>query len=388
MRKDLIETWKKRINQLRREEKRFINLNPIQRGGILSPEARKILDEFADGYSLCDWCTGSLYELKRPPVLEFLEDLASFLGTDVGRVVTRCREAKYIIFKTLAEPGDVIVVDGLAHYSTFLAAEAAGLKVVQVEHSGYPSFELKLEEYQRRIEEIKRTYRKPPALVLLTHADPTYGNLGDVKKVSKICREEDIPFVLNAAYTAGVMPVDCKELGVDLLVSSGHKSWAASGPIGILAMRREYAAKVLRRSSSFPKKELAVMGCPVLGLPLVTLMASFPYVMERVKSWESELEKTRYLVNKLEEIQGTIQLGVKPKQHHLIHMESKGFEQVSKRVKERGYFLYHELKERGVVGILPGRSKHFKLSVYGLEWGEVKRVAEVFQEIAKKYGVM
>ncbi|MEM2674682.1 MAG: O-phospho-L-seryl-tRNA:Cys-tRNA synthase, partial [Candidatus Hadarchaeales archaeon] len=284
---------------LTREWTKYINLNPIQRGGILSPEARRVLSEFGDGYSVCDWCRGRLDEISKPPVSDFYQDLADFLGMDVARVVTRCREAKFIVFSTLAKPGQTVVVDSLAHYSTFLAAELAGLRIKEVPHTGYPEFKILPEEYERKIEEVKKETGEPPALVLLTHADPHYGNLSDAREIGKICHEKGVPFMLNAAYTAGVMPVNGRELGVDLLVSSGHKSWAASAPTGILTMRKEFADKVLRRSELFPQKELALLGCTVMGAPLLSLMASFPSVLERVKHWEEEVEKTRFLVKEL-----------------------------------------------------------------------------------------
>ncbi|MEM2419293.1 MAG: O-phospho-L-seryl-tRNA:Cys-tRNA synthase [Candidatus Hadarchaeales archaeon] len=373
---------------LTREWTKYINLNPIQRGGILSPEARRVLSEFGDGYSVCDWCRGRLDEISKPPVSDFYQDLADFLGMDVARVVTRCREAKFIVFSTLAKPGQTVVVDSLAHYSSFLAAELAGLRIKEVPNTGYPEFKISPEEYERKIEEVKKETGEPPALALLTHADPHYGNLSDAKEIGKICHEKGVPFMLNAAYTAGVMPVNGRELGVDLLVSSGHKSWAASAPTGILAMRKEFADKVLRRSELFPQKELALLGCTVMGAPLLSLMASFPSVLERVKRWEEEVEKTRFLVRELEEIKGTKQLGTRPKQHHLIHFESTGLAEVSKKHKRKGFFLYEELKERGIVGIIPGRSEHFELSVYGLEWERVKYVADAFKEIARKYDLL
>ncbi len=33
-----------------------INVDPLQRGGILTPEARAALVEWGDGYSICDFC--------------------------------------------------------------------------------------------------------------------------------------------------------------------------------------------------------------------------------------------------------------------------------------------------------------------------------------------
>lgn len=389
-----------RYLQMRREfaDKRLINLNPIQRGGVLTEAAKKAIVEFGDGYSTCDWCppkTPRLDQIERPPIAQFMKDLATFLGMDVARVVTRCREAIFIVFRTLGRPGDHVVVDGLAHYSTYVAAELAGLKVKEVPHGGYPEFKLNLDAYADKIDEVKKQTGKLPAVVLLTHVDSTYGNLNDAAAVGRICRERGVPFLLNAAYTAGVMPVNGEKLGADAIVSSGHKSWAASAPTGILAMRGKIADRVLGRSKivgdwskrSFPQKECALLGCTVMGAPLLTLMASFPSVVERVGHWGEEVKKARYLVEQLERIEGTRQLGTKPKQHHLIYVESDGLYKASQAHKRRGFFLYDELKRRGIVGIQPGLTKHFKLSSYGLSSGQVTRVANAFREIAEKYGL-
>ncbi len=385
---------------LKREfkEERYINLNPIQRGGVLTPEARKALLEFGDGYSTCDWCppkAARLDAIERPPIAQFMRDLAEFLNMDVARVVTRCREAKFITFTTLGEPGDYVIVDSLAHYSTYIAAELARLKIKEVPHSGPPEFKLDLDAYADKIEEVKRETGKLPAVVLLTHVDYIYGNLNNAATVGEICKKYGVPFLLNAAYTAGVMPIDGKKLGADIIVSSGHKSWAASAPTGILALKEELVDKMLERSKvvgdwserKFGLKEYALLGCTVMGAPLISLMASFPHVVERIERWPQEVEQARYLVEQLERIEGTRQLGVKPKQHTLIHMESDGFYKASQTHKRRGFFLYDELKRRGIIGIQPGLTKHFKLNTYGLTKAKVEHVAKAFLEIAKDQGL-
>ena len=53
-------------------------------------------------------------------------------------------------------------------------------------------------------------------------------------------------------------------------------------------------------------------------------------------------------------IEGTSQLGIKPKQHTLIHMESDGFYRASEKHRRRGFFLYEELRRRGIVGCSQG----------------------------------
>jgi len=379
-------------------EEEYINLQPIQRGGILTEEARRAILEFGDGYSTCDWCppkTARLDMITNPPIQQFYADLAEFLGMDTARVVTRCREGKFIAFRMLGKPGDYLVLDSLSHYSTYIAAEMAELRVKEVPNSGEPEYRVDLNAYAAKIEEVKKETGKLPAAVLLTHVDYMYGNLNDAKVVGRIAKEYNIPFILNCAYSAGIMPLDGTEMGADIITGSGHKSWAASAPTGILAMGQSLNDKILARPKiegdltkrKFIQKELALLGCTVMGAPLITLMASFPEVVKRVDRWEEELEKIRFLVSELEKIEGVRQRGIRPKQHTLTHFETESFFKISETHKRRGYFLYDELRERKIVGIQPGLTKHFKLNTYGLTWDQVKYVRDAFFEIALKYGL-
>jgi len=379
-------------------EEEYINLQPIQRGGILTEEARRAILEFGDGYSTCDWCppkAARLDMITEPPIQSFYQDLAEFLGMDVARVVTRCREAKFIAFRMLGRPGDYVVLDSTAHYSSYIAAELAELKVKEVPNSGPPEYRVDLEAYAGKIEEVKKETGKLPAAVLLTHVDYLYGNLNDAKVVSKIAKEYSIPYILNCAYSAGIMPVSGKELGADIITSSGHKSWAASAPTGILAFNKSLEEKFTARSKiegdltkrKFGTKELAMLGCTVMGAPLITLMASFPEVVKRVERWGEEVEKVRYLVAELEKIEGITMRGMKPKMHTLTHMETESLYKVSETHKRKGYFLYDELRSRKIVGIQPGLTKHFKFNTYGLTWDQIRYVRDAFFDMAKKYGL-
>jgi len=379
-------------------EEEYINLQPIQRGGILTEEARRAILEFGDGYSTCDWCppkTARLDMITDPPIQQFYQDLAEFLGMDIARVVTRCREAKFIAFRMLGRPGDYVVLDSTAHYSSYIAAELAELRVKEVPNSGPPEYRVDLEAYAGKIEEVKKETGKLPAAVLLTHVDYLYGNLNDAKVVAKIAKEYSVPYILNCAYSAGIMPVSGKELGADIITSSGHKSWAASAPTGILAFNKSLEEKFTARSKiegdltkrKFGAKEIAMLGCTVMGAPLITLMASFPEVVRRVERWGEEVEKVRYLVAELEKIEGIKQMGIRPKMHTLTHMETESFYKVSETHKRKGYFLYDELRSRKIVGIQPGLTKHFKFNTYGLTWDQIRYVRDAFFEIAKKYGL-
>ncbi len=366
-------------------ERENLNLNPLQRGGVLSAEAREALYDFGDGYSVCDYCAGRLDEIAKPSIGGFLEDLAKFINVDAVRTVHGAREGKFAVMHALCQPGDHIVVDGNAHYTTHLAAERNSLNMIEVPSTGAPEFEITPEKYQEVLEkaidekgEIK--------LALLTHVDGNYGNLTDAKKIGKICQDAGVPLVLNCAYSMGRLPIDAKKMNVDFVVGSGHKSMAASGPIGVLGMKEEWAEKLLQRSSRHQKKEIEMLGCTSRGAPIATLMASLPHLIERVSKWDDEVKNARNFVEQMEEIGGVVQVGVRPTNHDLVRFETPFFHEIAQNHPRRGFFLYEELKKRKIVGIKRGQTEWFKCSAYGMTKEQVDYIAASFKDIAEKAG--
>ncbi|MDI6702037.1 O-phospho-L-seryl-tRNA:Cys-tRNA synthase [Methanothermobacter wolfeii] len=363
-------------------ERDNLNLNPLQRGGVLPAAARKALYEFGDGYSVCDYCEGRLDQLPRPHVNSFLDDLADFIKADAVRTVHGAREGKFAVMHALCEKGDTIVVDGNAHYTTHLAAERNGLEIVEVPSTEHPDYEIKPETYREVLEEtLEETEVK---LAVLTHVDGNYGNLTDAAAIAGICRELGVPLLLNCAYSMGRMPVELKTLKVDFVVGSGHKSMAASGPIGVLGMSAEWEDLLLKRSPRHEKKEVELLGCTSRGAPLATLMASLPYVRERVSRWDEEVERTRYLVSELEKMDGVRQIGLRPKEHDLVRFETPVFHEIASSHPRRGFFLYEELKKRRIVGIKRGQTRWFKCSVYGMTDQQVQYIIDSFREIVEE----
>jgi len=227
---------------------------------------------------------------------------------------------------------------------------------------------------------VKKETGALPKAALLTHVDGSYGNVVDAAKVGKICREYGVPFLLNTAYSSGRMPVDGKKLNADFITCSGHKSWAAGGGnVGILAVTEEYK-RVLAPSGKYASKPLEILGCSSRGSATVALMASFPHVKERIKRWDEEVERARWLASELEKT-GVNQLGEAPKNHDLAFYTSDALYKISETHKKKRFFLYEELKERGIVGIKAGLTKQFKLSTYGKTRAQVEHIAGAFKEI-------
>ncbi len=192
--------------------------------------------------------------------------------------------------------------------------------------------------------------------------------------------------------SSSLMQVDAQKLYADFICCSGHKSWASSASSGIVATSEEFAGRIFKKSSirgdlsgkSFGKKEVACFGCsPVVGLPVMTLMASFPVIVERVERFPDEVENTRFLIDELEKIEGLKCMGQRPHRHTLFNMESLPFYDASQGHKKKGYFLYHELKKRGIAGIHAGMTKSFKVNSCGISREDDEKVAVAYQEIAR-----
>ncbi len=377
-------------------------------GGIVSSDVMNKLREngwLSVGYNVCFNCLeGRSSLVSNPPVREFLSDISEFYGGDVAEHTFGSRSAQLAVFRTIADfvDGDgaaeyskTVIVDSLCHYTTAIAAEAAGFRIVEVAHSGYPEYRIGGPAFADRIEEVKKETGKLPGLVVVTHVDPYYGNLSPAKEIGKIAREYGVPYMVNAAYTGGVMPVNMRELQADFLTVSAHKSMSSLAPLGFLVTSYDWGKKAFRTSSqalgwsgrAFGKKIPNLAGCSIGGAPLISSMLGFPEVVDRTRIWEEEVNKTRWLIDQLEDIQSIMLIGERPHRHHLVHIETPVFWEISRHHRRKGFFLAEELGNRGIIGLHKGLTRHVKLSVYGLPWEKVRQVAEAFHEVAKTCSV-
>jgi cysteine desulfurase family protein len=67
-------------------------------------------------------------------------------------------------------------------------------------------------------------------LIPLTHASNVTGAIQPIEEIGDIARKQRVPFLVDAAQTAGHLPIDVEQLNVDFLACSGHKGLL--GPLG------------------------------------------------------------------------------------------------------------------------------------------------------------
>lgn len=78
--------------------------------------------------------------------------------------------------------------------------------------------------------DLRRAIRPETILAIAPHASNVTGTIQPVSDLGAVCREAGVPFLVDAAQTAGRLPIDTRAMPIDLLAFPGHKHLL--GPLG------------------------------------------------------------------------------------------------------------------------------------------------------------
>ena len=133
--------------------------------------------------------------------------------------------------KGVLRPGDHVVTTSVEHNSVMRPLrrmEEAGVRVTVV-----PTRDDGVTEAR----DVIAAFRKATRLVAMVHASNVSGALQPVDAVVAAARRRGILTLIDAAQTAGAVPIDLSSLPVDLLASSGHKGLLGPQGTGFLFVR-------------------------------------------------------------------------------------------------------------------------------------------------------
>jgi len=81
-----------------------------------------------------------------------------------------------------------------------------------------------------KTEDILHTIGSCTKAVVMTHVSNLTGEIYDIRTIGRYCRKNNILFIVDAAQSAGVVPIDMQDMCIDMLAFSGHKG--LMGPTG------------------------------------------------------------------------------------------------------------------------------------------------------------
>lgn len=142
-----------------------------------------------------------------------------FNVADPARIVFSCNatEALNLGIKGLLKPGDHVLTTSMEHNSVTRPLKA--LEETGVEVDFLPCSPEGLLNPQQISESVKGNTK----LVVINHASNVNGTIQPIEEIGKITKEKGLIFMVDAAQTAGVFPLDVETMNIDLLAFPGHK---------------------------------------------------------------------------------------------------------------------------------------------------------------------
>lgn len=138
-------------------------------------------------------------------------------------------DALNMAFKGVLRQGDHVITTDLEHNSVsrpLRAMELSGLiQLTRINADSGGTIDP---------DDIRKAITPHTRMIALTHASNVLGTIQPVGDVGNIAREHDILFLVDAAQTAGVVPIDVQAMQIDLLAFPGHKGLL--GPTGTGAL--------------------------------------------------------------------------------------------------------------------------------------------------------
>lgn len=231
---------------------------------------------------------------KRPDVIRAMTDFLQSAGgnpgrsghrlsVDAGRIIYDARDALAELFHApdptriiftvngtyainlglqgLLRPGDHVVTSGIEHNAVmrplrFLEKKGVRLTVVPCAQDGTLD-----------LHDVEQAIRPGTRLVAVTHASNVMGTILPISEISRLAHRAGAWMLVDAAQTAGVVPIDVQSMGIDLLAFTGHKG--LQGPpgtgglvIGERVPAREMQPLVCGGTGSRSEFEIQPEDCP------------------------------------------------------------------------------------------------------------------------------
>ena len=169
-----------------------------------------------------------------------------FNGEDPRQIVftSNSTESLNIAIKGLLEPGDHVITTMLEHNSVLrplyeMEKKGVALTIIKADKEGRFS-----------LEEMEAAIRPETKMIVCTNGSNLTGNYVDIGKVGGMAHRHDVLFVVDASQTAGVFPIDVRNMQVDVLCFTGHKGLLGPQGTGGMYVREGLAIRPLKSGGS------------------------------------------------------------------------------------------------------------------------------------------
>ena len=162
-----------------------------------------------------------------------------------------CTHGLNIAIRSLVKPGDRVLISGFEHNAVtrpLYALEAESMVAGR-----------KLFDWEDTLAQWETALKGRPKAAVFTHVSNVFGYILPVAEMAALCRHYGVPFVIDAAQSAGVLPVELDALGADFIAIPGHKGLLGPQGTGIL-LCREMAEPLMQGGTGSESENQAMPG--------------------------------------------------------------------------------------------------------------------------------
>lgn len=164
-------------------------------------------------------------------IFEARESLAKlFCISDSARLVftSSATEALNLAISGMLRPGDHAVTTSMEHNSVsrpLRVAESRGAAITRIPCDRYGFLNPR---------DLAAALQADTRLIALSHCSNVTGTIQPIAEIGRLARQAGIPLLVDAAQSAGVMPIEVEEMGISLLAAPGHKGLLGPQGTGLL----------------------------------------------------------------------------------------------------------------------------------------------------------
>lgn len=140
-----------------------------------------------------------------------------------------------MVIKGLLKAGDHVLVSSMEHNAvmrplTQLLDKDITFDIIPCDKTG-----------SVQLESIEALIRPNTVAMIINHASNICGTIQPIESIGAICKAHNLHFIVDAAQTAGVIPIDVKACHIDALCFTGHKGLLGPQGIGGIILTKEMA---------------------------------------------------------------------------------------------------------------------------------------------------
>ncbi len=142
---------------------------------------------------------------------------------------SNCTHGLNIAIRSLVKPGEKVVISGFEHNAVTRTLYDLGAEVIVAGR--------KLFDWEDTLADFEKALEQKPKAAVFTHVSNVFGYILPVEAMAALCRKKGIPFVIDAAQSAGTLPIAMDTLGADFIAMPGHKGLLGPQGTGLLLCR-------------------------------------------------------------------------------------------------------------------------------------------------------